>query len=317
MSIEIDNDIWKFELEFTLLSHIQAFVVHMALHGTALHNFNMSLFFFSVCFINRRLLRALSYLGKLSRQKHFIKGLGYLAAANSITLGHCSLALATSSSILQVFIIVLPFVLSRYVGQIHEPVQARDPTSCVKNSFLSGFEVFVCAGFLPIRYLPSTGYYVEYIEYLVCLVTLLFNTNAIHLAHLLASKCAEFSAQASSLGFWTKHRFIAYCPQWSPLKQYEQEAIVTYEGECWKAACKVNTAEPGSQDSFYLYYLFSNPVHVYRRLLWACGTAICLQWLVLCFIAFTYALLLSYLSVLYVTLRVLWMARQLVPNAKT
>eukprot|EP00359_Climacostomum_virens_P000135 CAMPEP_0204898874 /NCGR_PEP_ID=MMETSP1397-20131031/1531_1 /ASSEMBLY_ACC=CAM_ASM_000891 /TAXON_ID=49980 /ORGANISM="Climacostomum Climacostomum virens, Strain Stock W-24" /LENGTH=277 /DNA_ID=CAMNT_0052066761 /DNA_START=116 /DNA_END=949 /DNA_ORIENTATION=+ len=276
----------------------------------------MSLFFFSVCFLNRRFLRTLDFIGKQSRKKYFIKSLTYISLANTLTLGHCAFTLATSSSILQILILVLPFVFSKYVGQWHESTQAKDPTSVVKNCFISGFEIFLCAGFLPIRYLPSTGYYVEYIEYLSCLVSLLFMTNAIHLAHILSYNCAAFSAQAHHAGFWTKHRLVPYCPQWMPNQLYDREAIVSYKGQCWRAVGELNASEPGNQDAFYLHYLFSSPVQVYRRLLWACGASICLHWLVLCFIAFTYALLLSYLSLVYVTVRVLWMTRELVPSTK-
>jgi hypothetical protein len=185
--------------------------MHIALHGAALYNFNMSLVFFSICFISRRCLRVLTSLGKLSRRKYLAKAFSFLSSANNITLVHCTLALASTSSLLQILNLALPFVVSRYIGQKHEAIQSSDPTSCVKNCFISGFEVFICAGFLPIRYLPQTGYYIEYTEYLCCLLSLLYTVNVFQLAYLITANCEVFTPQAITLGYWKKHPTTQTC----------------------------------------------------------------------------------------------------------
>jgi hypothetical protein len=106
-------------------------------------------------------------------------------------------------------------------------------------------------------------------------------------------------------------------PQWAADETYGRDTVVAYKGDHWKAMTDTISAEPGSEEAYYLYRLFSDPVHVYRWILWGSGVAIVLHWAVLGFYGFSYALLLSYLSLVYVALRVLWRAHLLVSNART
>jgi hypothetical protein len=129
---------------------------------------------------------------------------------------------------------------------------------------LNSLEVIYCAGYLPYKFFPSSGFHLGFPVFLSTLISTFVCYSALHVGEFMKKRSAELVIFAFDSGNWEKSEDDAR-DDWNPEKKYTRGAVVRHKGCSWKAEGRYNSSEPGKYEAQILNLMFKDPVVFLNR----------------------------------------------------
>lgn len=252
----------RFELDCWCLTMLNLLTINTSLLGVSIENYNLSLLTVNLCTLSRRLLLALyTYYGMIDpvRQSFSFLLLNLLALGTVVTCLCCLSRLIVDFALLVLLILLFP-VFSWFYSLANQRYAAgyTDCSYSLKQLLLHLVQLLMCGGYLPYLFLKRVVI-VNSFTYCSCLFTTLLTQCALHIGELLAKRGPELQLHAKVTGHWEKTK-ETHQGKWSPFKKYFKGAVVLHNLKTWKSVSALNVSEPGILETWYLFWLFSEPL---------------------------------------------------------
>ena len=308
-----------FDLEMAVYTLLYLFAVNLSLYHTAFYNYHWSLLTFNICFLTRHVFSSLRRYVSIRdplRRSEFGLAVGILCVTSALVQIYCIWKLFPAGWHIGMFIVI--WVLAQYLcpGETKDRYLSGnvDAYQCWVTSMLRVVEITVFGSVLPYQLVARPGAYIDTINYVITVLSLLCAGASIVATELLRKRSLELNSYLRSMGNWelvVPSRHVV--EEWKPERPYNRGELVRHANQTWRALGKVTTlCEPGKHEASALYRLFSSPAESLFKVKWATALATLLHLYCLLYLPYTASCCLAFACLLYAGIR-----SQLMPRLDT
>ena len=262
------------KLDFELRNSLFLFVclgnINLSLYNTSYFNYNYNLLIFVILFLSRRTMEAVYISYSLRNHSVFnLNGVSVwlVLSVYSLLLTHCIANLFFNYSFSVILTLICPFSAYKLLTTTSTARYLDGCTNCfyhMQQIILNSLEVVYCAGYLPYKYFPATGYYMNGPMFLSTILTTFVCYTGLHIGEFMKKRSAELVLFALEQGDWQKTEEKPI-EDWNMDKKYPRGHVVRHKGTYWKAEGRFNTCEPGKYEAQLLSLLFKDPLWTMKR----------------------------------------------------
>ena len=289
--------------------------------STSYFNYNFSLLIFNILFLSRKTVQSLySYHSIRSYRSFSLRNIPVHIAllVYLVLIVHCLTTLFFRYSFNIILNLICPFTVYQFLAYSAMSSRYSDGSvDCfygLQQLSLNSLEILYCAGYLPYKFFPHTGFYLNLPVFLNSLLVMFLCGNIFHVGEFMSKRSAELIFFAHSQGNWKKTEEIA-TDDWQSDKTYVKGEIVKHKGECWEGIGKFNNCEPGKYEVYVLNILFKDPVKTMRKANVLTGICGVVHNVYLIYLPFHYSQVFSVIIISFVLIRNIGICKNLkVPN---
>lgn len=310
-----------FEITHTLFVLINLLNINIALYGTSYFNYNYSLLIFNALFLSRKTVQSL-YTFCSIRSTTLVNlmnaPLYTLLMIYGILIVHCLTILFFHYSFNVLLNLICPFTAYQFLAYSAMSSRYSDGSvDCfysLQQISLNSLEILYCAGYLPYKFFPSSGYYLNMQVFMNSLLVMFLCDTIFHFGEFMKKRSAELMFFAHSQGDWKKCDEMA-SEEWQSDKTYNRGDVVKHRGYCWKGIGKYNNCEPGKYETYILTFLFKDPQNTMKRINLITAISAGIHSIYLVYLPFQYSQIVSVLIFAYVLIRNIIISKHLkLPN---
>jgi Putative transmembrane protein len=311
----------EFELIHSVFILANLININISLYSTSYYNYNYSLLIFNALFLSRKTLQSIYTY-------YHIRSYAYLnlvtipiylgIAIYLLILLNCLATLFLHYSFNIILNLICPFTAYQFLA--YSATSARysdggiDCFYSLQQISLSSLEILYCAGYLPYKFFPITGFYFNSPVFFNSLLVMFLSDTILHFGEFVKKRASELIFFAHSQGDWKKTNEMPF-EEWQTEKTYVRGEVVKHKGKFWKGVGKYNNCEPGKYETYILTYLFRDPVCTLRRLNLITGICASIHNIYLICLPFQYSQVFSVLIFSYVLIRNISICKNLrLPN---
>lgn len=294
--------------------------INLSLYSLSYFNYNFNLLIFIFLFLSRRTIESI-YTYNSVRNHTLLNfrnlSLWILLSIYSLLLTHCVTNLFFNYSLSVILTLICPFSAYKLLTTSSSTRYLDGCMNCfyhMQQISLNSLEVVYCAGYLPYKFFPSSGYHLSFPVFLSTLLTTFVCYSALHVAEFVKRRSAELVFFAFDSGNWMKTEEKAQ-EEWNPDKKYMRGAVVRHKGNSWKAEGRYNSSEPGKYEAQILNLMFKDPVSCLKKINFFTGLSALIHNIYLFYTPFHYSQVICTFLYGFVLLRNIKICRNLkLPN---
>lgn len=260
-----------FELRNSVFLLVCLLNINLSLYNTSYFNYNYNLLIFVILFLSRRTMETVYIyysLRNLSMLSLSCAPLWLVLSMYSLMITHCVTNLFFNHSFSIILTLICPFSAYKLLTTTSATRYLDGCINCfyhMQQIALNSLEVIYCAGYLPYKYFPSTGYYLSIPMFISTLLTTFICYTALHVGEFIRKRSSELVFFALEQGDWEKTEEKPF-EDWNSDKKYARGQVVRHKGMFWKAEGRFNTCEPGKYEAQVLNLMFKDPISTMKKI---------------------------------------------------
>ena len=311
----------QFEFHHSLFLVLNLININISLYSTSYYNYNYSLLIFNSLFLSRKLFQTLySYCTIRSPNTLTLSTLllYLILGIYSILLLHSLISLFFNHSFNIILNMICPFTAYEFLAYSAMTSRYSDGSiDCfysLQKISLNSLEILYCAGYLPYKFFPTSGFYLNLPVFLNALLVVFLCDIAMHFGEFIKRRGAELVFFAHTQGDWQRTGEIA-TEEWQPEKGYSKGMIVKHKGDCWKGMGKMNNCEPGKFEAYVLTFIFKDPVKTLKTINFVTAGSAVIHNIYMVYLPFQYSQVISIMIFSYVLVQNMTICKKLkLPN---